>query len=114
MACRAVARGAEARLRPLGSGAAALLASRAKAGGAERDRTADLLIANEALSQLSYSPSAGVGHIWLRAGEVYLGFAFRQCQGEPASPCDLASLCPTRTAAFDPKRGSPPYARSAL
>ena len=29
----------------------------AKAGGAERDRTADLLIANEALSQLSYSPN---------------------------------------------------------
>ena len=29
---------------------------RAKRGGAERDRTADLLIANEALSQLSYSP----------------------------------------------------------
>ena len=28
----------------------------AKAGGAERNRTADLLIANEALSQLSYSP----------------------------------------------------------
>ena len=26
-------------------------------GGAERDRTADLLVANEALSQLSYSPS---------------------------------------------------------
>ena len=26
-------------------------------GGAERDRTADLLIANEALSQLSYSPT---------------------------------------------------------
>ncbi len=26
-------------------------------GGAERDRTADLLIANEALSQLSYSPA---------------------------------------------------------
>jgi hypothetical protein len=25
-------------------------------GGAERDRTADLLVANEALSQLSYSP----------------------------------------------------------
>ena len=25
-------------------------------GGAERDRTADLLIANEALSQLSYGP----------------------------------------------------------
>jgi hypothetical protein len=27
-----------------------------KYGGAERDRTADLLVANEALSQLSYSP----------------------------------------------------------
>ena len=31
-------------------------ASLAKAGGAERDRTADLVIANDALSQLSYSP----------------------------------------------------------
>ena len=28
-------------------------------GGAERDRTADLLIANEALSQLSYGPNHG-------------------------------------------------------
>ena len=27
-----------------------------RAGGASRDRTADLLIANEALSQLSYGP----------------------------------------------------------
>ena len=26
-------------------------------GGAEQDRTADLLVANEALSQLSYSPT---------------------------------------------------------
>jgi hypothetical protein len=29
----------------------------AKDGGAERDRTAGLLVANEALSQLSYSPT---------------------------------------------------------
>ncbi len=28
-------------------------------GGAKRDRTADLLVANEALSQLSYSPTIG-------------------------------------------------------
>ena len=28
-------------------------------GGAKRDRTADLLVANEALSQLSYSPISG-------------------------------------------------------
>ena len=44
------------------SQAGGLLASRAKhmeregLGGAERDRTAGLVIANDALSQLSYSP----------------------------------------------------------
>ena len=32
----------------------------AKAGGARRDRTADLVIANDALSQLSYGPIAAV------------------------------------------------------
>jgi hypothetical protein len=31
----------------------------ALAGGAERDRTVDLLLAKQALSQLSYSPVAG-------------------------------------------------------
>jgi hypothetical protein len=31
-------------------------ARRAKRGGARRDRTADLVIANDALSQLSYGP----------------------------------------------------------
>jgi hypothetical protein len=31
-------------------------------GGAERDRTADLLVANEALSQLSYSPTPDAPH----------------------------------------------------
>jgi hypothetical protein len=34
------------------------LAKRAEAGGARRDRTADLIIANDALSQLSYGPIA--------------------------------------------------------
>jgi hypothetical protein len=38
-----------------------------KIGGADRDRTDDLLIANEALSQLSYSPTDG------SAGIVALG-----------------------------------------
>ena len=49
-------------------------------GGAERDRTADLLIANEALSQLSYSPamrrpessqgeSQVKGREWIAAGQ---------------------------------------------
>jgi hypothetical protein len=58
---------AEARLRPSGYDAAAFatiglaepkLAKPAKAGGARRDRTADLVIANDALSQLSYGPIA--------------------------------------------------------
>jgi hypothetical protein len=36
-------------------------------GGAKRDRTADLLVANEALSQLSYSPTmAGTTSISLK------------------------------------------------
>ena len=47
-----------ARLRPLGYGAAAFVAARAKAGGADRDRTDDLKLAKLALSQLSYGPSA--------------------------------------------------------
>ncbi len=29
-------------------------------GGARRDRTADLIIANDALSQLSYGPKRGI------------------------------------------------------
>jgi hypothetical protein len=56
---------AEARLRPGGlrrgslrydSHAEPKQAQPAKAGGARRDRTADLVIANDALSQLSYGP----------------------------------------------------------
>ena len=37
----------------------------AKYGGDERDRTADLLVANETLSQLSYIPTSIT---WLYAG----------------------------------------------
>jgi hypothetical protein len=40
----------------LGFGAAAFVASRAKAGGARRDRTDDLMLAKHALYQLSYGP----------------------------------------------------------
>src|ERR1700730_18091123 len=55
-----------ARLRPSGYAAAAFAtiglaepkqAQPAKAGGARRDRTADLVIANDALSQLNYGPN---------------------------------------------------------
>src|SRR3954447_16541701 len=46
-------------LRPSGTCVAApRVARRAKRGGARRDRTADLVIANDALSQLSYGPVA--------------------------------------------------------
>src|SRR5947207_15530482 len=44
-----------------------VLTEQEKRGGAERDRTADLLIANEALSQLSYGPSEG--RPWSRPGK---------------------------------------------
>ena len=56
---------AEVRLRPTGFGVTASAAiglaqpkqaKPAEAGGARRDRTADLIIANDALSQLSYGP----------------------------------------------------------
>jgi YggT family protein len=49
------------------------LAKRAKAGGARRDRTADLVIANDALSQLSYGPSATVPGYRVRSavGAIY-------------------------------------------
>ena len=54
------------RLRPLGYGVTAFALREAcqaeaplgaKAGGARRDRTDDLLLAKQALSQLSYGPS---------------------------------------------------------
>src|SRR5258706_9157687 len=62
----------------------------AKTGGAERDRTADLLIANEALSQLSYSPNAGLA-VDLDARVSYLGIGFAACQW-PASPANALKL----------------------
>ena len=39
-----------------GFGVAAFVAARAKAGGARRDRTDDLMLAKHALYQLSYGP----------------------------------------------------------
>jgi hypothetical protein len=36
----------------------------AKIGGAKRDRTADLLHAMQALSQLSYGPVPILGSVW--------------------------------------------------
>ena len=59
-------------------------------GGAERDRTADLLIANEALSQLSYGPAkarAADPAQTLASGAIY-GPAFRSVNNaEPGCGC---------------------------
>lgn len=53
-------------------------------GGAEGDRTPDLLIANEALSHLSYSPALPFGYI---AGAFSLSSGFVRplilCAGRP-------------------------------
>jgi hypothetical protein len=44
---------------------AAIWKQRMSSGGAERDRTADLMLAKHALSQLSYSPTSGAcGKRW--------------------------------------------------
>src|SRR5262249_12017906 len=60
-----------ARLRSLGElRRGSLRSCAAKTGGAERDRTAHLLLANEALSQLSYSPEPCVLQPGFRRGPV--------------------------------------------
>src|SRR5213082_1782339 len=47
----------------------------AKAGGARRDRTADLLHAMQALSQLSYGPTQGRRNLRTASGLVKLGLS---------------------------------------
>ena len=59
------------------------------AGGAEGDRTPDLIIANDALSQLSYSPVQRMAHL---SGEAV------SCQGETTA--DRPPLRLARTAAL--------------
>jgi hypothetical protein len=50
-------------------------------GGPERDRTADLLVANEALSQLSYRPLVVLPAAGAR------GVLLRRCDAENESKC---------------------------
>ena len=64
--------------RPSVTRAAPRVARRAKAGGARRDRTADLVIANDALSQLSYGPVA-TGRSKSERGQQSAPFTIR-CQ----------------------------------
>jgi hypothetical protein len=48
----------------LASSRASRLNGAGKAGGASRDRTGDLLVANQALSQLSYGPAPISWWVW--------------------------------------------------
>jgi hypothetical protein len=44
-------------------------------GGADRDRTGGLLVANQALSQLSYSPNSAIGFGPLALSQTEIGLA---------------------------------------
>src|SRR3979411_966836 len=73
--------------------AAPRVARRAKRGGARRDRTADLVIANDALSQLSYGPIAAASNGMMAADNR------RHLQSAPRSSQERRN------------RGFPPYLR---
>ena len=60
LACRAVARGNRPAFACRLRRGSLRLAPRAKAGGARRNRTDDLLLAKQALSQLSYGPWSAI------------------------------------------------------
>ena len=55
-----------------------MIATKEIAGGARRDRTADLVIANDALSQLSYGPVATASNL----EAVTIGAIYSPPQGQ--------------------------------
>jgi hypothetical protein len=55
-------------------------------GGASRDRTDDLIVANDALSQLSYSPTCGE----LRRDSVILSVFFRRAKRSASEASERA------------------------
>jgi len=86
---------------------------RAKAGGAERDRTADLMLAKHALSQLSYSPTlwaparvlVGLGRVELPTSPLS-GVRSNQLSYRPERPILLAAPLPALWCSPEPG-GSP-------
>ena len=81
--------GAELRTNAL-LGPAALLrfsaAERLKFGGAGRDRTGDLLNANQALSQLSYSPQGKTALLRARLGKKLIEADWTQTRDKLINP----------------------------
>src|SRR5574343_1848076 len=76
-------------------------------GGGKRDRTADLLHAMQALSQLSYTPAAKEGRIIGTSPAVVKGFSrfFRDTVRAPRSPCrGRSGRSPRRLPASAPGR----------
>src|SRR5439155_22311548 len=73
---------------------------RLRGGGARRDRTADLLHAMQALSQLSYGPTRGRRNLRTASGLVKLGLSgvsVRRNLAEPQRrPARSAQLSPPR------------------
>jgi hypothetical protein len=67
-----------------------------KIGGASRDRTDDLIVANDALSQLSYSPTCGE----LRRDSVILSVFFRRAKRSASER--------RRARVFDREKGARP------
>jgi hypothetical protein len=65
------------------------------AGGAEGGRTPDLLIANEALSQLSYGPATGSGAGRQRRAceNLHLGCALGRVKNNETRYCPPESTC---------------------
>ena len=71
-----------------------------RGGGAEGNRTPDLLIANEALSQLSYSPGPKTARIMVTAPpEVKATFRAGKCRSASNLPA-RAGLCEGAAASF--------------
>jgi hypothetical protein len=69
-------------------------ARRAKRGGARRDRTADLVIANDALSQLSYGPIVTASRTKQRRPAIGAIYNPRQGQVKNGEIAVFRVICP--------------------
>jgi hypothetical protein len=83
------------------------LTSRAKPGGARRDRTDDLMLAKHALSQLSYGPV-----VWVRSARHQSGFTLRATPGQASHQMARQGIaCVSRRSLVGPGRVERPTSR---